>query len=129
MSISDEMEARCPQCGKPMKADGRPYCSADCFNQAEPPDGPGSPPIVSNFAERVRAELAGARQLHRAMAGPHEAYAVILEELEEFWEGVKHDHYKTAVGRTAMVDELVQIAAMCQRAAEDVFPTALSYRR
>ncbi|MFB3894299.1 MAG: hypothetical protein ACE15C_20025 [Phycisphaerae bacterium] len=74
------------------------------------------------FAELVAAELARARQKHSDMNSAHEAYAVILEELDEFWEMVKTDDHKFSDGQDRMVAELVQIAAMCQRAAEDVFP-------
>lgn len=70
------------------------------------------------FPERVALELEAARHSHRNMYGPHEAYAVILEELDEFWDVVRRrDH---AAMRAAMLHELVQVAAMCQRAAEDL---------
>lgn len=82
----------------------------------------------SNFLDRVASELNRARAKHpKPINSAHEAYAVIREELDEFWQAVKEDRHKTAGGRTAMVDELVQIAAMCQRAAEDVFPGCVSW--
>ena len=85
--------------------------------------------IRTNFPERVAAELARARQKHSDMNSAHEAYAVILEELDEFWEAVKTDDQKFSDGQSRMVDELVQIAAMTQRAAEDVFPNCLSWMK
>lgn len=83
--------------------------------------------ITSNFPDRVAAELSAARQKHPKLNSAHEAFAVIREEVDEFWDKVKADEHKSPAGQTLMVDELVQIAAMCQRAAEDVFPTAISW--
>lgn len=71
---------------------------------------------AQTFPELVRAELAKARAKHPAkLNSRHEAYAVILEELDELWFEIKAD---SAPKRLA--DELVQVAAMCQRMAEDV---------
>ena len=60
----------------------------------------------------VRAEYRRARTIHKPMNGPHEAYAVILEEVEEFWDDVKHNR--------ANRKELIQIAAMCVAALCEV---------
>jgi len=69
-----------------------------------------------NFPEIVEAELAKARSKHsQGMLSGHEAYAVIQEEVDEFWELVKKD-----ASPTEMLKEVKQIAAMCQRAAEDL---------
>jgi hypothetical protein len=72
---------------------------------------------MSQFTELVEAELSRARAKHAPeMNNAHEAYAVIFEELDEFWDEVraqKHDPAK-------MLKELVQTAAMCARAAEDL---------
>jgi hypothetical protein len=77
----------------------------------------------SNFARLVRQELEWVRRVHRPMGGLHEAYAIILEELEEFWEEVR----KKAKDRSNadMLFELVQVAAMCQKTAEDLLAEAL----
>ena len=71
---------------------------------------------VSKFTDLVEAELLKARaKFPTGMHGPHESYAVILEELDEFWDEVRsQNHYP---GK--MLKELVQVAAMCARAAED----------
>lgn len=66
------------------------------------------------FAELVAAEVRKARALHAPVRSLHEGYAVIQEELDEFWDLVK----KSPSGY-AMLLELVQTAAMCQRTAED----------
>lgn len=75
-------------------------------------------PQESPFAALVREELACARRGNKPMNSAHEAYAVVLEELDEFWEEVR----KKRIDRDPqkMLTELVQIAAMCQRAAEDL---------
>lgn len=70
------------------------------------------------FADLVADELTKARALHADMTNCHEAFAVIYEELDEFWEEVrKKSRLRTDA---AMLKELVQTAAMCQRAAEDL---------
>lgn len=67
------------------------------------------------FGELVALEVAKARAKHRGVHSPHEGYAVILEELDEFWDLVKAQ----APSGYDMLLELVQTAAMCQRTAED----------
>jgi hypothetical protein len=68
------------------------------------------------FPIMVKDEIQKARINHANLNSAHEGYAVILEELDEFWEEVKMRNQN----KTAMVSELVQVAAMCQRLAEDV---------
>lgn len=62
-------------------------------------------------------ELASARAKWPAMNSPHEAYAVILEELDEFWIEVKRK--QTEHDPRAMYEELIQVAAMAARATLD----------
>ena len=83
--------------------------------------------MTSEFAKIVRAELIRARQKFVATdlgykhGKPHYFYAVILEELDEFWELVRADAVeKDLDGKVKMLKELVQIGAMAQRAAEDM---------
>jgi|DEB0MinimDraft_6_1074348.scaffolds.fasta_scaffold15640_4 hypothetical protein len=71
---------------------------------------------TSPFAARVAVELARSRELHGDMHSPHEAYGIIREELDEFWDEVKE---KQLNGEAAL-KELVQIAAMCEKAAQDL---------
>lgn len=82
---------------------------------------------MSEFAKMVCAELVRSRtkfattDLGYKHGKPHYFYAVILEELEEFWELVRCDSAdKDADGKLKMLKELVQIGAMAQRAAEDM---------
>ena len=73
--------------------------------------------MILSFPQLVHAELTAARRGHKPMNSVHEGYAVILEEMEEFWDECKKKSALRDKGR--MLDELVQIAAMCQRCAED----------
>jgi hypothetical protein len=74
--------------------------------------------VVNTFAEYVRAELILARSKYRPMASAHEGWAVLREEVDELWDEVRK---KPGQRNThAMYHELVQIAAMAQRMAEDI---------
>lgn len=66
----------------------------------------------------IKAELFAAENAHDKMNSAHEAYAVILEELDEFWEEVRKKRSERLNVR--MRDELVQTAAMCVRAIRDL---------
>ena len=61
--------------------------------------------------DEIEQEIYTAREKFPAFHSQHEAYAVILEELDEFWECVKHD----IQGR----HELIQVAAMCVAAIRE----------
>jgi hypothetical protein len=73
---------------------------------------------MSDFQARVTRELECARKGHQPLNSAHEAYAVILEELDEFWEQCRLK--RRLRDREIMLQELVQIAAMAQCAAEDL---------
>lgn len=71
------------------------------------------------FQEMVRQELISARESHKArFNSAHEAYGVILEEVREF----EAEVFRKEISRSksGMLHELTQIAAMAQRAAEDL---------
>lgn len=74
--------------------------------------------LHSAFALHVACEIQRARAKHKPINSAHEGYAVILEELDEFWDEVKKS--RELRDKRRMYDELVQIAAMAQRTAEDV---------
>lgn len=61
----------------------------------------------------VGAEVRRAEKLHPPINSLHEGYAVIAEELDEFWEQVR----RKASDRdpVAVRTELIQTAAMCVR--------------
>lgn len=71
-----------------------------------------------NFQTRVAHELATAKAMHHPYNSCHEAFAVILEEVEEFWDEVKLPKNRRSSLR--LLAELVQIATTAQRAAEDL---------
>jgi vacuolar-type H+-ATPase catalytic subunit A/Vma1 len=80
---------------------------------------PGSlHPAGSAFPLHVRCEIERARAKHKPINSAHEGYSVILEELDEFWDEVKRKLEMR--DNRHMYEELVQIAAMAQRTAEDV---------
>ena len=72
-----------------------------------------------NYAmQEVADEYGRATKSYPPMNTPHEGYAVILEELEELWEQVRHkqiDHSKAL-----MRDEARQVAAMAIRFMVDL---------
>jgi hypothetical protein len=68
------------------------------------------------FQDLVIKELERARGLYPGIHSTHEALGVILEEFEEFKDEVK----KKQIDKTKMLAELVQVAAMCQKSAEDL---------
>lgn len=70
--------------------------------------------VESSFAKRVREEAHRAQVMHGATYhSDHEAFAVLLEEVEEIkaWVWKK----RAERDRAAMVKELVQIAAVCTK--------------
>lgn len=74
-----------------------------------------------SFPAMVKGELARARMVHREpLHSAHEGAAVIREEYDEFWDEVKRKDRNNL----EMMKELVQLAAMCQRFAEDVMGIA-----
>ena len=73
-------------------------------------------PEFELFSGEVLVELSRAIKIYGPMNSPHEAYAVILEQLDEFWEEAK----KKAPDLEVMHKELIQVAAMAIRAIHDV---------
>ena len=60
---------------------------------------------IDEVLETVKQEYLKARRKHPPLHSSHEGYAVLLEELEEWWDSVKADKPDDK--------ELIQIAAMC----------------
>lgn len=86
---------------------------AACWGIAEdlmPPSG------AEGFAAMVDAELKRACSKHPAFPTLHHGYAVLLEEVDEFWDEVK----KREPDATELLSELVQTATMCLRFHEDL---------
>jgi hypothetical protein len=64
----------------------------------------------------LEAEQAG--KLHGKLNSVHEAYGVILEELDEFWDEVRKKRENRSLA--SMRKELIQIAAMAIRTIHDL---------
>lgn len=74
--------------------------------------------------ERIGAEVKRAMSLHPSNNSRHHAYAVILEELDEFWDDVKlnpskMDDITKRIWLHDMQKELLHVAATCIRATID----------
>jgi len=75
-------------------------------------------PEVATAVADVHAEVERAMAIHGQLQSAHESYAVILEEVDEFWDEVKKRNENRS--DQAMRKELVQIAAMAIRAIVDL---------
>ncbi len=75
-------------------------------------------PRCPMFWQLVARELLEARDKHAGLNSAHEAWAVIAEELEEFKNEVFNRRERR--DKEKLLRELIQTAAMCQRAAEDL---------
>ncbi len=64
----------------------------------------------------VICEVDHATSIHGPIHSAHEAAAIILKELDEFWDEVK----KKVHDKEAMRKELIQVAAMAVRAIYDL---------
>jgi hypothetical protein len=77
------------------------------------------------IASEIEGETNRAMRLHRGMNSLHESYAVLLEEVDEFWELVKVNPKKLTLEQQAqrmaeLRKELLQIGAMCVRSIADL---------
>lgn len=71
------------------------------------------------FPEAVEAELRRARETYPGRQhSAHEGFSVLYEEVDELWDEVRAK--QTDRNHAAMLKELIQVAAMAQRMAEDV---------
>jgi len=72
---------------------------------------------VTPFLHQVALELMRAKAKHEPINSLHEGYAVLLEEVEEFWELVRRQ--TSDRDPAEILTELIHIAAMAERCAED----------
>ena len=95
-----------------------PYYEEALHNEAMEPEPPKLKYLGRRFEDLVVDELAQARAGFRDMASAHEGYAVLLEEVDELWDEVKVNQKRR--DPVKMLRELIQVAAMAQRMAEDI---------
>ena len=66
--------------------------------------------VISNISEKLSHEFFDSINKHDALFNTaHEGYAVIKEELEELWDGIKKDDWKN------IEEEAVQVGAMAMK--------------
>jgi hypothetical protein len=83
---------------------------------------------VINIMREIVTETVRAMEFHAEMNGPHEAYGVILEELDEYWDEVKKfNPRKGRDTRPRQREELIQLAAMAIRAIVDTIDFGKKY--
>ncbi len=70
------------------------------------------------FRTLVDAELDKHKLSNKCCKSWHEAYGLIAEEVEEFWDEVKKKSAKR--DKVNALVELVQISALCERIASDL---------
>ena len=73
---------------------------------------------IGGIALGAGNECIRASEIHGKFNSAHEAYAVILEEVDEFWDEVKKK--REARSPEKMRKELIQIAAMAIRTIYDL---------
>ena len=73
---------------------------------------------MNNVLAEVEKELDRAHVLYKPFNGPHEGYAIILEELDELWNDIKAS--KPHSDRSDMRKEAIQVAAMAIRFIQDI---------
>jgi len=71
------------------------------------------------FVDAAVEECTRATRKHPPMNSHHEAYAVIREEFDEYWEEVRKGG-STPRSTEALRIELIQTTAMCLRALHDL---------
>ena len=76
------------------------------------------PTIGHSLAEEIDDELHRAKKHGLKFNSMHEAYSVILEELDEVWEIVKQKQSERNI--TDLRKELIQVAAMAIKAIQSL---------
>ncbi|MCP4900032.1 MAG: hypothetical protein GY906_23940 [bacterium] len=78
----------------------------------------GEEVVMAQVGAEAADECIRASKIHAPFNSSHEAYAVISEELDEFWEQVRLRRQSRSPER--MRKELIQVAAMAIRAVCDL---------
>lgn len=72
--------------------------------------------MTNKFLTLVAEEVERSRKKHGNLHSAHEGLGVLEEE---FWE-VKQEIFKNKYDKSALLGELVQVAAMCAKLVEDI---------
>ena len=72
------------------------------------------------IAQEMLLEMDRAIGLYKSINSLHEAYAIILEEVDEFWEEVRENGERLDGDTSEMRKELIQIGAMAIRTIYDL---------
>lgn len=70
------------------------------------------------FADLVAAELARSREKYPPLHSHHEGHGLLLDEVAEYWAEVRLQRKDALL--CSILPELVQVAAVAQRIAEDL---------
>jgi hypothetical protein len=100
-------------------------CKCKRIDRDEPAaaTGPASNPQPDNegdemsFRRLTKKAIAANRARHKPIASPHEGLALLLEEVTELQTEVFRREHK---GKHRLLNELTQIAAICEIMAEDL---------
>ena len=75
-------------------------------------------PSLTDVLADIAAEVEDAEEMWPPLNSAHEAYGVLLEEMDEIWDHVKTKQSKRDL--PAMRKEAIQVAAMAVRLIRDV---------
>jgi hypothetical protein len=110
-------DAFCLGCNEPaqnckcIQIDRQPACGL-APNQLEPDEGD-----EMSFRRLTKKAIAANRARHKPIASPHEGLALLLEKVTELQTEVFRRQHK---GKHCLLNELTQIAAICEIMAEDL---------
>ncbi|MFA5317168.1 MAG: hypothetical protein WC369_07100 [Dehalococcoidales bacterium] len=74
--------------------------------------------MINSLLTEIKNEYESASLKYPAFHSTHEGYAVLKEEVDELWDGVKDN--EGIMGNEALRKEAIQIAAMALRFIEDL---------
>jgi NTP pyrophosphatase (non-canonical NTP hydrolase) len=78
--------------------------------------------LTYSAMREIAASYTKARAKHAPMRGPHEGYAILLEEVDELWDEIKK-WQPDAPNREAMRKEALHVAAMALAFLLEVTPS------
>lgn len=82
---------------------------------------------MESFDKLVKKEITKARKKHGKQNSIHEGFAILLEEVDEFWEHVRAKSHQRNYAE--LLKELVQIGSCAQKTAEDIVIPKISQKK